>query len=86
MALACLQVVFKAAVLAREFASREPGKDVTQQTKLRRWYPAPAATGTALLVAVLYLVATAVPYVRAAIYLAERLLATAEWAADFFPA
>ncbi len=87
LALACLQPVFRAAVLAQEFASTETGKDLTKQTKLRYWYPALAASGTTLLAAVIYLIATPVPYVRAAaIYFAELLLATAEWVASFFPA
>ncbi len=87
LALACLQPVFRAAVLAQDFAKDKSVEYVTKQTKLRYWYHALAATGTTLLVAVLYFNATAVPYVRAAaIYFAERLLATAEWVAGFFPA
>ncbi len=87
LALACLQPVFRAAVSAQKFAKDESVEDVTQQTKLRTWYPALAAFGTTLLVAVLYLGAAAVPHARAAaIDFAELLLATAERVAGFFPA
>ena len=74
-------------MLAQDFAKDKSVEDVTKQTKLRYWYPALAASGATLLAAVIYLIGTAVPHVRAAaIYFAELLLATAEWVASFFPA
>ncbi len=87
LALAYLQPVFRAAVLAQEFAKDQSVEDAPKQTKLRYWYPALAAFGTTPLVAVLYLTAAAVPHVRtAAVDFSELLLVTAEAVAGFFPA
>jgi hypothetical protein len=86
LVLACLQPVFRAAMLAQKHVSTETGEHAVKDTKLLYWYPALAAFGVTALVVIISLLGIAAPYVRAgAIYFAEWLLATAEWTASFFP-
>ncbi len=82
-----LQRVFESAKSAQNLTEDKIVEDVTKQTKLVYWYPAGAATGVTALVAVVYLVGSAVPYVTAAaIHFGNQLLVTAEWTLRLFSA
>ena len=87
LALACLQLAFKAALSAHEIARTEKGEDITKDIMLHYLYPALAATGVTAFIALFSILGAAAPFIAAGLYkLAAWLLATADWTARLFPA
>lgn len=84
LALACIFMVFESDKAAQRVA--ESVENVTEQSKIKFWYPAGAATGVTSLVALAYFVISTIPHsADAAVGFCRLLLSTAAWTASLFP-